>query len=120
MELTWELNFYRKFTRDSDENLTLSQRFRLLERLKTKYWRSWYRDYLVTLQIKKRWLASGPKFAEGELVLLAEDSLPPLRWQMGRIQKLYAGNDEINRVAKLKTSTGILIRPIVKLRKLPV
>ena len=46
----------------------------------------------------------------------AEDSLPPLRWQMGRIQKLYAGNDEINRVAKLKTSTGILIRPIVKLR----
>ena len=83
-------------TRDSDENLTLSQRFRLLERLKTKYWRSWYRDYLVTLQIKKRWLASGPKFAERELVLLAEDSLPPLRWQMGRIQKLYAGNDEKN------------------------
>ena len=52
--------------------------------------------------------------------MLAEDSLPPLRWQMVRIQKLYAGNDEINRVAKLKTSTGIIIRPIVELRKLPV
>ena len=107
-------------TNNMDKNISLSQRFKLLERIKRSFWKSWHRDYLVTLQVRKRWLHSGPKFSEGDLVLIAEDNLPPLKWQLARIEKLYCGNDEINRVAKLKVGTGFLIRPIVKLRKLPV
>ena len=56
----------------------------------------------MTLHIKRPWLDSGPKFAEGDLVSLAEDSQPPLRWQMARIQKLYASNDEIKQCRKVK------------------
>ena len=74
----------------------------------------------MTLQVRKRWLHSGPNFSEGDLALITEDNLPPLKWQTARIEKLYNGNDEINRVAKLKVGIGFLIRPIVKLRKLPV
>ena len=107
-------------TNNMDKNISLSQRFKLLERIKRSFWKSWHRDYLVTLQVRKRWLHSGPKFSEGDLVLIAEDNLPPLKWQLARIEKLYSGNDEINRVAKLKVGTGFLIRPIVKLRKIPV
>ena len=39
---------------------------------------------------------------------------------MARIEQLYSGNDDINRVAKLKTAVGQIIRPVVKLRKLPI
>ena len=34
--------------------------------------------HLVTLQIRKKWLTAGPKFAIGDLVLLAEENMPPL------------------------------------------
>ena len=103
-----------------DENISLTQRFKLLERIKRSFWKSWYRDYLVILQVRKKWLASGPSFAEGDLVVIAEDDIPPLRRQMARIEKLYTGNDDISRVVKLKTSNGNLIRPVVKIKRLPI
>ena len=105
---------------ESDENLHLNVRLKLLEKLKSSFWKSWHRDYLATLQIRKRWLTSGPEFAKGDLVLIAEDNQPPLHWKMARVIDLYSGNDEINRVAKVRTTSGTLMRAIVKLRKLPI
>ena len=58
-------------TNNMDKNISLSQRFKPLERIKRSFWKSWHRDYLVTLQVRKRWLHSGPKFSEGDLVLIA-------------------------------------------------
>ena len=106
--------------RASRDSISLGQRLKLLEASKRQFWKAWYRDYLVTLQIRKRWLQSGPNFNVGDLVLIAEDNLPPLRWKMARITQLYSGNDQVNRVAELKTTSGDIIRPVVKLRKLPV
>ena len=54
----------------------------------------------------------------GDMVVIAEDNQPPLVWKLGRIIESYDGNDEVNRVFKVKTATGYLIRPVVKLRKL--
>ena len=51
-------------------------------------------------------------------MLIAEDDLPPLRWQMALIEKLYTGNDDISRDVKLKISNGSLIRSVVKIRRL--
>ena len=104
---------------ESDESLYLNVRLKLLEKLNSSYWKSWHRDYLVTLQIRKRWLTSRPEFAIGDLVLIAEDNQPPLHWKMARVVDLYSGNDEINRVAKVKTINGTLMRAIIKLRKFP-
>ena len=89
---------------------------KLLEGSKRSFWKAWYRDYLVTLQIRKRWLQSGPNFQLGDLVLVPEDNMPPLRWKMDRVEQLDSGNDDINRVAKLRTSSGHIIRRIVKLK----
>ena len=102
------------------KDISMNQRFNLLEKLKSSFWSSWHRDYLVTLQIRKKWLSAGPKFAVGDLVLLAEDNIPALKWKMARIQKLFSDNDDVNRVAELKTANGNLIRPIIKLRRLPI
>ena len=75
---------------------------------------------MATLQIRKRWLTNGPEFAKGDLLLIAEDNQPPLHWKMARVIDLYSGNDEINRIAKVRTNSGTLMRAIVKLRKLPI
>ncbi len=56
----------------------------------------------------------------GDLVLLAEDNEAPLQGKLARIVETYAGNDDIVRVCKVKTSNSTLIRPVVELRKLPI
>ena len=55
-----------------------------------------------------------------DLVLLAEDNQAPLQWKTGPIQETYPGYDDVVRVVKVKTATGQLIRPVAKLRKLPL
>ena len=69
---------------ERNAKINFGQRFKLLEASKRSFWKSWYRDYLVTLQIRKRWLQSGPSFRQGDLVLVAEDNMPPPcdgKWQ---------------------------------------
>ena len=102
------------------KDVSMNQRFKLLEKLKSSFWSSWHRDCLVTLRIREKWLTAGPQFAVGDLVLLAEDNIPPLKWKMARIQNIFSGNDDVNRVAELKTANGNLIRPNIKLRRLPI
>ena len=110
----------QSYNNNSKANLQLNLRYRLLESLKSSFWKSWHRDYLVTLQKQKKWLLNGPEFRFDDLVLIAEDNQRPLQWKMARITELYSGNDNISRVAKVKTESGQIIRPIRKLRKLPV
>ena len=96
----------------------MEQRFLLLQNLVSSFWTKWKRDYLVHLQVRKRWYKDGEKLGVGDMVLIAEDNKPPLYWRLGRVLEAYKGNDDINRVVKVKTSNGVLIRPVVKLRKL--
>ena len=41
-------------------------------------------------------------------------------WKTGRVVKLFEGNGGISRVSELKTNTGNCVRPVAKLRKLPL
>ena len=54
----------------------------------------------------------------GDFVLIAEDNQPPLHWKKGRIIEVFEGNDKTNRVVKVKTVQGDIVRPVVKLRKM--
>ena len=63
---------------------------------------------------------SHPEIKCGNLVLLAEDNFKPLQWKICRVIEVYAGKDSVTRVVKVKTSVGEIIRPVVKLRKLPI
>ena len=89
--------------------------------MKLFFWKSWHRDHLLTLQIHKEWLSNGlPIFAVGDLVLIAEDNQRPLQWKLARITELYPGIDSVNRVVKVFTDAGMLVRRVVTLCKLPV
>ena len=104
----------------SNLQLPLNTRFRLIQQIQKDFWNAWKRDYLVTLQVRKKRFNNGPEINRDDLVLIADDDLKPLKWKTGRVVELYSGNDNITRVVKLKTSTGEMIRPVIKLRKLPI
>ncbi|KAH0819140.1 hypothetical protein GEV33_003651 [Tenebrio molitor] len=59
-----------------------------------------------TSNAKSKWRNPDTTPAVGSLVLIADDDLPPLRWNLARITELHFGNDGLPRVASLKTKNG--------------
>ena len=96
------------------------QRWKLVQSLCQQFWKRWHKEYLSTLQQRFKWKTEQPVIAPGDLVFVAEDNLPPLQWALGRVVETYLGNDKLARVAKVLTNGRTLMRPIVKLRRLPM
>jgi uncharacterized protein DUF5641 len=56
----------------------------------------------------------------GDIVLVGDDNNKRFYWPLGRILELFEGKDGNKRVAKVKTATGILTRPLQRLYPLEV
>lgn len=97
------------------ENENRLNRYARLEKLRQHFWRRWQKEYLSELQTRTKWRQDTTSLKVGDLVLLCEDSLPPLCWRSGRVTRLYPGPDGISRVADVKTTTGTYRRPLVRL-----
>ncbi|XP_074031549.1 uncharacterized protein [Leptinotarsa decemlineata] len=104
----------------SDVPLNRLTRWQLLQRLHRDFWHRWHKEYLHTLQQRGRWFNGGTSPRIGTLVLIKTDNLPPCKWSLGRISKLHFGDDQVARVATIKTTHGTLKRPLVKLCPLPL
>lgn len=76
-------------------------------------------EYLSQLQGRtKRWRPAIP-ITVGQLVVIRDDNLPPIRWKMGRIEEIHPGGDGVVRVVTVKTATGVLERAVEKICILP-
>jgi len=74
---------------------------------------SWTKEYLTQLKGRQKWPKSvGPEILVGALVLLKEDNLTPLRWQLERVMEVSTGKDGVIRVATVKTDRGVLQRAV--------
>lgn len=96
-------------------------RYRHMQFVIQQFWSHWSRNYLQTLQGRSKWkVANQSDLAEGKLVLLHEDNVPPMCWRLGRIAKLHPGADGLVRVVLVKTKNGLFKRSVHKLSVLPV
>jgi hypothetical protein len=82
------------------------------------FWDRWRNEYLKNLP------PCVPKFREGvcvdigSIVLIQEDHVPRLQWDMGIIVEVFPGKDGRVRTVKVKTSKGTYVRSIQRLHKL--
>ena len=53
-------------------------------------------------------------------MLITENGIPPLQWNIGRVMQLKLVHDGLARVALVRTSCGEFIKHVSKLRRLPV
>lgn len=94
-------------------------RWMLLRHCHQTFWRRWHTDYLSALQNRTKWKTDLPNIKIGDMVIIKSNQRPPMTWRMGRILKVFPGNDGVVRVARVLKSQGELIRPVVKLVLLP-
>ncbi|XP_059047784.1 uncharacterized protein LOC131843186 [Achroia grisella] len=95
-------------------------RWQLVQSMNKHFWKRWSDEYLQQLQTRSKWRAVSRNLAINDVVLIKEESLPPGRWALGRIQELHPGKDGHVRVVTLKTHSNMVKRPISKLVLLPV
>ncbi|XP_033636760.1 uncharacterized protein LOC117297721 [Asterias rubens] len=90
------------------------KRWRQVQYLADLFLRRWIREYLPTLQQRRKWNEPTRNIRAGDIVLIVGD-LPRNQWTMGRVVETYPGDDNLVRTAKVKTKSSTLVRPIHKL-----
>ncbi|XP_062541814.1 uncharacterized protein LOC134209800 [Armigeres subalbatus] len=95
-------------------------RWQHLQLMREHFWRAWSREYLNTLQPRKKNLRTQPNIKEGMVVLLHDRNQPPLNWKMGRITAVYPGDDDLVRAVDVRSGGTTFRRPINKISVLPI
>ncbi|XP_063387436.1 uncharacterized protein LOC134673395 isoform X2 [Cydia fagiglandana] len=103
-----------------DAKLGTLQRWKLLQKIHQDFWRKWHLEYLHTLQQRHKWFDGQKNIVVGTLVLIVNEQCSPMKWKIGRVVQLHPGSDGICRVVTVRTESGELKRPIVKLCPLPL
>ena len=104
------------------ERQLLSDKLTKLTVILQKFWQRWSNEYLVALREKhnnKKDHSCNQKIQLGQVVLIHEDT-PRINWRLGLIVELLHSSDGIVRSVNVKTSSGVLNRPITKLYPLEV
>ncbi|XP_055627216.1 uncharacterized protein LOC129769151 [Toxorhynchites rutilus septentrionalis] len=83
-------------------------------------WKKWSAQYLSNLQNRTKWTKERDNLTAGTMVLLKDENLPPLKWQLGRVVELHPGSDGNIRVVTVRTREGIYRRAISKVCILPI
>jgi len=99
-------------TSDSkDSELSCRQRWKAVEALTNMFWRRFVREYVPTLQCRRKWNKVQRNFQVNDIVIIQSDDISRSFWPLARIIEVFPGKDGIIRSVKLKTSNSILVRP---------
>lgn len=85
--------------------------------LADNFWNRWVREVLPMMQPRNK-TKSSDNLKTGDIVIIADGTLPRRTWPRGRITKTYPGKDGVVRVVDVETAGGVLRRPVLKLVKL--
>lgn len=83
-------------------------------------WKKWTTLYLSDLHNRTKWTKTRDNIAVGTMVLSKDERLPPLRWPLGRVTKVFRGPDNNVRVVTVRTQNGEYLRAISKICVLPI
>lgn len=90
-------------------------RWNHLQQMTQYFWERWHEEYVTGLINRSKWRVEQRNFKVGDLVIIREDNVPPLRWKLGKIEEVIEGKDKLVRSVVIRTKTGVVKRPIVKI-----
>lgn len=90
-----------------------------VQHLSDLFWARWKRDYLQTLQTRKKWTSEKENIDTGDVVLLKDDEVGRVQWPIARVVKVFPSDDNCVRKVEVQAfRNGAIvkyIRPVVKL-----
>lgn len=95
-------------------------KFQAIQQMHQRFWSRWSLEYINNLQQRVKWKSNQHQLQLDTMVVIKDDNLPPLQWQLGRVIKLHPGPDGISRVATIQTQKGPIKRSFAKICPLPV
>ncbi|XP_052739557.1 uncharacterized protein LOC128198380 [Bicyclus anynana] len=94
---------------------TYISRYQRVEQMRHHFWERWSKEYISELQTRCKWMNGVDTLQPGMMVVIKDDNLPPLKWNLGRIDGVVPGKDGNSRVADIRTATGIVRRSFAKI-----
>lgn len=105
-----ELLFGRKLrnlpTQTTVENLEFKSLWRLRKNLLSNFWKTFSRDYLFTLSLRKKWQFPTNVDLTGLLVLVNDKNLKKNHWKLARIINCVKSKDDKVRAVQLQLPSG--------------
>ena len=89
------------------------RRWRRVQELVRHFWHRWLREWLPSLNPRKKWFRDQKNFQEGDVVIVMSPDTPRERWPLGRITKAHPGQDGRVRV-DVQVGKSVMRRPVVK------
>ena len=81
-------------------------------------WKTWREEYIRNLGTVPTKVKESQCIKPGELVMVAEHSIPRAKWRVGVVEKCKPGPDEKVRTVWVKTGGGVISRPVQHISRL--
>ena len=66
-----------------------AKRWAHMQKLIGVFWKRWSKEYLSSLQPRKKWTSKQRNFEVGDVVLLMDENQPTLQWPLPRVAEVY-------------------------------
>ena len=97
------------------EELYSRKQWRHAQFLANCFWLRWVLEYVPTLQQRHKRLLNKRNLAVNDLVLVVNKTVPRSHWFLGRVTKVFPGEDSRVRTAEVRTKDSSLTHPVSKL-----
>ena len=96
------------------------KRWRRVQELVRHFWNRWLREWLPTLNYRKKWRQKKRDLQVNDVVLVMERDTIRGQWPLGRVLEVYPGPDGHVRVVKVRTRRGDFIRGVARVCPLEI
>jgi len=89
-------------------DLYCRKRWRRVQHLTNEFWKKWRKEYLQTLQMRKKWTAPTRNVKVDDVVIIKDDNLPRNDWKLARVHEVFPSDDGLVRKVRLAVATAQL------------
>ena len=83
------------------EDIYLRRRWRRVQHLTNAFWERWRKEFLSTLQLRKKWITPKRNMAVNDVVLMKDENAPRNVWRLARVKEVFPSKDGLVRKVKL-------------------
>jgi hypothetical protein len=104
----------------TEKETSLTRKWNEIQALLSVFWESYLKDYIPELKRMRKWKIIKPNVEVGELVLELDPNTPKGMWKLAVVEEVFPSKDGLVRKVKIRTASGLYVRPITQLCPLDV